>query len=194
MRIIFLDFDGVLNNTSSESKSMEYSERMYNKLDSLVSPSNFFPIQHLFNFMYEHDIKLVISSDWRCGAEDQVKELLQLYFGHFIIDKIYYGNTPVLNMETFNRGDEINLFINTQLTLTEKTNLKYLVIDDSSHKGSLDSHPFLKTDKCVGFTYSDFARTPQYFFEEKDREFKKKMVVGKILMDSRLVNTIKALN
>ena len=190
MRIIFLDFDGVLNNTSSESKSLPYSETMYNKHDSLVSPSNYFAIQHLFSSMYKQDIKLVVSSDWRCGAEKEVKQLLQLYFGHFIIDKIFYGCTPVLDTIKFNRGDEINLFINTCLVHINKEDLQYLVIDDSSHNGSLNSHPFVKIDREIGFTLGDYAICISKFMVKRTPIDKKTYIKDLINKDTRFRNTL----
>ncbi len=170
MKIIFLDFDGVLNNQRERDRSLPYSETLYNKYDSLISPSNFLPTLNLFTYMFEEDIKLVISSDWRCGAENQVKQLLQLYFGHYIIDKIFYGTTPILDNYTYSRGDEINLYING-LEDKIKKDLQYLVIDDLTHNNSLYEHPFFQTDECKGLTQHN-TDTIKWLLGEQEKVLK----------------------
>lgn len=135
MKIIFLDFDGVLN--SEASFRYETRRKVLHVADTLshVCCSN---LQYILD--QDADIKLVISSTWRnIHTMQELKNILNSYGVNpsRVLDK-----TP--RTMGGHRGQEIRLWLEEHPNVT-----KYVVIDDDDNVMSLEGddkgHIFLTT-------------------------------------------------
>jgi hypothetical protein len=144
MRVIFLDFDGVLN--SAASFVME--NRRHGKDKRLKRPLN----EHLdrvctSNFQYIldkcPDVKIVISSTWR--IQHSLPWLKKKLKSYGIDASRVIGKTP----ESFGgfRGHEISLWLDKHDDVTD-----YIVIDDNSLLDNTHDNVFIKTSWDTGLT------------------------------------------
>lgn len=145
MKVIFLDFDGVLN--SQASFIMETRKRLNKKKASKLCPVNETLCEvYCSNLQYilekVPDANIVISSTWRSIFDlDWLKDKLTSYGvdSSKVIDK-----TP----ETFGRarGREI------QMWLDDHKEVKEFVIIDDNHIGGDFEHEIVFTEWNVGLT------------------------------------------
>lgn len=146
-RIIFLDFDGVLNRFWTEPRELY---RLDNDLVTLF-----------IDTVKEVNAKIVISSSWRRQGID------------FIIDKLKEKNASELleylhedsicpdkysphDNETF-RGKEINWWLENH----KDEHIKYLILDDESD--FFDDQPRLQIVPDIGFSNIDTLFVKAYF-------------------------------
>lgn len=151
MKVIFLDFDGVLN--SEGSFLYEDRRRKKWKIQGLKGPvsetlcnvcaSNFQMILDKYP-----DVKVVISSTWRnLFTLDWLKEKLESY---------HISSNHVIDITSQdpggNRGLEIQIWLNNRPEVTQ-----YVIIDDNDW-GITPLHPwssFVKTEWEAGMTYTN---------------------------------------
>ena len=117
MELIFLDIDGVLNNTQNFKK---YRLFFRGKRRLLVDVKPVFHFKKLLKEIEKEklDVKIVISSSWRLGTiPSDWKKLFKHYFNN---GEIVIGRTPYLYKD---RGIEI-------LKLLEVAKEKGYVVDD----------------------------------------------------------------
>ena len=144
MRVIFLDFDGVLNSAASF-----YYENRRRKKDKRITIATRHTLDHVCcsNFQYIldqcPDVKIVISSTWRVVHKlGWLRKRLKTYGvdGSKVI-----GKTP----QSFSgwRSREISEWLEDHPEVTE-----YIVIDDNSLGGTVHDHRFVKTKWDTGLT------------------------------------------
>lgn len=159
-RRIFLDIDGVLNNAkeTEEKRLCKYSKELYNNYDTMISPSNFFPGLELFKFCFDNDIKITLSSSWKCVEDgfNKTKEYLAKYYGHYIIDKIIEDATPCFDND--DRGEEIKSYMDDNKTINE-----YLIIDDNNFDNTFKGMNYCKTSYSRGLTFDTIDRIKKFF-------------------------------
>lgn len=116
MKVLFLDFDGVLN--SAASFKMEHRRKTVHIADTL-STVNCSNLQYILE--QDRDVKIVISSTWRrLHSKVELQNILNSYG---VEAARIVGQTP----QTFggHRGHEINLYLEENPNIT-----KYVIIDD----------------------------------------------------------------
>lgn len=160
MKVLFLDFDGVLN--SHQSATFWHNKRDQSKWENEMYSSwhgtlkeyiahEFCPIA--MSNMEEicrrvPELKIVISSTWRIGETvETLKKILQP--SSLIADKII-GTTPIsLNMS---RGEEINEWMNRNIHLDIE---EFVIVDDDRDMMPHQMEHFVNTSALHGFTYGD---------------------------------------
>lgn len=128
MKVVFLDFDGVI-----------FTFGRYNF--SAVACEN---VNYLLQL--EPDLKIVVSSSWRTFGTDQVKKTLQ---AHGI------DSTKVIDItgdEDGERGTQVKSWLDRH---TEVTN--FVVLDDESDFSNMMGH-LVKTDPHIGLTEADVKK------------------------------------
>lgn len=130
MKIIFLDFDGVINNEP-------YLKRVKNYRS--FDPES---IDQLNRVLKETGASIVVSSTWRYMYKT-VEELDGLLTLHGLPSGSVIGLTPYKMSST--RGQEILFWLNDNPSCTE-----WVAIDDSSDMEPLPQERVVKTEWTVG--------------------------------------------
>lgn len=121
MKVIFLDFDGVINNRDFRNNNKDRKNPSAFQRDlSEIDPEMVAKIQQIIDAT---DAKIVISSSWRLIRElDHLRSvLMHLGLGAEVIDF-----TPHFGMVDSQRGDEICAWLSKHPEVTS-----FVVIDDS---------------------------------------------------------------
>lgn len=149
MKIVFLDFDGVLNGSSWLKRTQANGSDEYHR-----NPCDPQLVRHLNTIIGRSDARIVISSSWRLfsGLDDlhRYLEKAGFKFARQILDV-----TPQLSNDyasvpprQFCRGDEIQMWLdgapNAGIT-------HYVILDDDGDMGSLKDH-LVQTDVRIGLT------------------------------------------
>lgn len=155
MRVLFLDFDGVLNSEQSKvfwqniKDQAAFEEEMKTSSGGILEQiaMEFCPIalSNLEELIRRtHDLKIVISSSWRVSRS--VQELGELFKSKLI------SNIIIDKTESFSnvRGKEI------QKWLDEHTDVEqYVILDDDQIMTEQQKENFVKTSVLHGFQYGD---------------------------------------
>lgn len=153
MKLIFLDVDGILNNTQNIKK---YRLFFRGKRRLLVDVKPFYCFKKLLKEIEKNnmDVKIVISSSWRVGSiPADWKKLFLHYFNNAEIVK---GRTPYLYKD---RGIEI-------LELLEIAKEKgdiiddYIVLDDDIEDiiNHIPNNKVIKINRRYGLTNADIEQ------------------------------------
>lgn len=150
MRLIFLDVDGVLNNTQNIKK---YRLFFRGKRRLLIDIKPFFCLKKLLEEIEKNkmDVRIVISSSWRVGSI--VFDWKKLFLHYFNNAEIVKGRTPYLYKD---RGIEI-------LELIEIAKKKghmiddYIVLDDDIEDiiNHISPNKVIKINRKYGLTMRD---------------------------------------
>lgn len=150
MKVLFLDFDGVIN--SQQSNDMFNRLRRNGKLPEYFRPfseEEFCPVAttNLVRILDEvQDLKIVISSSWRIGEELSTLQDILENIGvprDRIIDKTPYRPNK-------QRGAEIREWLDN---FEDEEVEQFAVVDDSTDMDNVLNH-FFKTDWNIGLTYN----------------------------------------
>ncbi len=153
MKLIFLDIDGVLNNTKDVKK---YRLFLKGERRVLIDIEPFFYFKRLLQEIEKEklEVKIVISSSWRLGTTASDWKLLFKHY--FNDDNIILGRTIHLEDD---RGKEILNFL--QLIDEEKETVEdYIVIDDDIEDiiGYVGKKRIVKTSIKRGLTNKDVRK------------------------------------
>lgn len=153
MKVIFLDFDGVLNSV----QSMIYNNRL--KLLGLTDTpthESFCPIASSnLQYILEElpDVQVVVSSTWR--KYKTLVALQEIFKTNRLLPDRMIGTTPV-SKEGY-RGKEIESYLKDHPEVTD-----FVIIDDDK-----DMEPYMnrlvKTDSRLGLTFVDAERVVEMF-------------------------------
>lgn len=136
MKIIFLDYDGVVNTLifDKEGKKPKFNFPEDNKVN------NFQAICWLNKLCKEQGAKIVVTSTWR--KAENYKECL--YNGGLDKDIEILGKTDELG----NRGEEIKKWLKENKDIED-----YIIIDDEEYSMGNLIDKLVKTDTFLGITY-----------------------------------------
>ena len=150
MKLIFLDVDGVLNNTQNIKK---YRLFFRGKRRLLVDVKPFVYLKKLLKEIEKNNIdaKIVISSSWRVGSI--ASDWKKLFLHYFNNAEIVIGRTPYLYKD---RGIEILELIEIA---EEKGHMidDYIVLDDDIEDiiNHIPNNKVIKINRRYGLTSSD---------------------------------------
>lgn len=171
MGIIFLDFDGVLNNTSNlENRGNEYFKKFHVETDNIsyASLNNIQYLIELFIFCVKNDIKIVISSSWSLYGLKRIKEKMYEVFGKYFIDLLFIDTTDYMVYEA--NGIKLDIPIRTVEIIkwmleNNYYENDYLIIDDESVLFSdYDiKNKLVKTNSKLGFTINELETVKNIF-------------------------------
>lgn len=167
MKVIFLDFDGVINNCGDIDDYIFYPVNDKNKrIHSLpFSAKNIVPLKMLFDFLIKENIKIVLSTSWRQIISYKDLDIAFknfLGFSH-IDEKIIIDEIPMIH-KSFEaiRGNEIRDFLEKNLNISD-----YLIIDDNFDFLKIQKNHLILTDASKGFSENDFQKVRNYFLKNK---------------------------
>lgn len=147
-KLLFLDFDGVINCTGSFILMNDLKQKDDDNLYCAApNPVSVNLVQRLLN---HSDVECVVSSSWRIGRTlEEVKNIMIESFGFTNVDSVI-DMTPNSGKK---RGYDIQEYLQNNPTKD------YCIIDDD--KDFLDNQlaNFVKIDCDIGFTYKDYAKT-----------------------------------
>ena len=153
MKLIFLDVDGVLNNTQNIKK---YRLFFRGKRRLLIDIKPFFCLKKLLEEIEKNkmDVRIVISSSWRVGSiASDWKKLFKHYFNNAEIVK---GRTPYLYKD---RGIEI---LDLLEIAKEKGDMidDYIVLDDDIEDiiNHISLNKVMKINRKYGLTSRDIEQ------------------------------------
>lgn len=151
MKIIFLDFDGVLNNELFYRYRLKIGTENYPPYPLCEIDKDCIDV---LNYVIEKTgAKVVVSSTWRHGRTiEELQHILNFFeFKDEIIDK-----TPSFNHSDCVRGNEISKWIEVnQELLGESSNQfeNYVILDDDNDMLYVQKDNYLQVDRWVGLTY-----------------------------------------
>ena len=137
MKVIFLDFDGVLNSIRS---AVAFGGYPWNVNKESLKLFDLVGVALIRKACKEHDYKIILSSTWRkCFPFKELGEALDLP----IVDK-----TPIIALK--GRGYEIDRWLKNNYTE------KYIIIDDDGDMLEYQKEFFIHTDYIEGLTYKNY--------------------------------------
>jgi len=167
MKILFLDIDGVLNSKryyqSDEWKNISVKinngEQKYSP-HFLIDKKSIEVLNNLIKSM--PDLSIIISSTWkRYGRYEQTKKYLVQ--NGFRFESQIIDCTPELNSLKYCRGDEIQLWLNKHLDVSN-----YCIVDDDNDMLSTQLENFVQVNSEVGLTEEDCEKIKRILnFENK---------------------------
>lgn len=143
--VIFCDIDGVLNCSALNRDRKLFDEIHDIKYDvmHILSSSR---IKNLNHITAETGADIVISSTWR-KYEDVDEMLIKAGVQGKII-----GHTPVLDFIGALRGNEIYVWMNSNLKHDERDSFQYVILDDDSDMLYWQRNHFLLCDRECGLS------------------------------------------
>jgi hypothetical protein len=177
MKIIFLDFDGVLNHELWYKKRFETINKDDVSTNYPYYEFDLEAVNNLNKIIKETDAKVVVSSTWRIGKTvKQLQDMLNLvgFKGEVIDTSPSFYARGIDNEEnkinyTIPRGCEIDWWLENkgkfqrinwsmerQEEYLEKSSVKnYVILDDDSDMLLSQKEHFIKTSQYRGLTESD---------------------------------------
>lgn len=146
VKVIFLDIDGVLNNSKHLTELMELlGRKQYFSIINQIheTPFDYRSCKLLQELIKETEAEIVLSSTWRLN--DNGIEIIEQYAGISIRD-----TTPVLNTI---RGEEIKQYLDNHQEITE-----YIILDDDTDMLKEQMGHLVKVNNQIGFTITEYIQ------------------------------------
>jgi hypothetical protein len=160
MKVIFLDFDGVLNSVQS---FIYHNRQVLLGLTDIPTHESFCPIASSnLQYILEElpDVQIVVSSTWR--KYKTLKALQEIFKTNNLLPERMIGTTPV-SKEGY-RGTEIQEYLNAHPEITE-----FVIVDDDS-----DMKPYMdrlvKTNGRNGLMFTDAEKVIELFGGANEKE------------------------
>lgn len=161
-KIIFLDFDGVLNSVRSVTADQKCVNALRVKHDRLAGHgivSGFDPVavKLMWQLIVKTDSYVVVSSAWRKAISiADIRDIFHSEFGwpSSETEERIIGVTG--RRDNGHRGSEIQDWIDNHTVGI--ANFKYIIIDDSYDFHDHQYKRFIQTDPYEGFLYRDYEK------------------------------------
>lgn len=146
-KVIFLDFDGVVNTPLWEVKNNEYICRYGYPNDGKVN--DWQAVQWVSEFCEKYEYSIVISSTWRIAWKYTPEHAIACLKNGGLREGIeVLGCTPYL--ENKHRGDEIEAYLNEHPEITH-----FLIFDDDTDMGKYMDY-LVQCDSANGFKENEY--------------------------------------
>lgn len=169
MKVIFLDFDGVVNtevyiaSVADFCKRTEQNfDRIHDRYGMLFDP---IAVTMLSCIIEQTGAKIVVSSSWRLSGLDKMKQMWQ--------DRKLPGEvidiTPSFLQErktTLCRGEEVQAWIEKWKSENPGEEFFYVALDDDTDLLPLCEGHFVQTDACYGITRKDAKKCIEILCKE----------------------------
>lgn len=161
-KIVFLDFDGVLNSVRSVTADQKIVNAVRAKHDLLAGnpiTSGFDPVavRLVWQLLVKTDSYVVVSSAWRKAINlKDIREIFHKEFGWPSDDASERIIGVTGSRDNGHRGSEIADWINDHTVGI--ANFKYIIIDDSYDFFDDQHKRFIQTDPYEGFLYRDYTK------------------------------------
>lgn len=144
MKVIMLDFDGVLNN---------WNEKRIQS-GNPFSQSNIKPIIKLFRYCQHNNVKIVISSAWNIAGLKDCKECISKSIDKKLVDEVVISCTRYSN-DLLNpvRNNEILEWLDNHKEVTN-----WIAIDDDFDYYEKYRSQVMMIDGSIGFSNKDYDR------------------------------------
>lgn len=164
MNVIFLDFDGVINNSSEIDDYIFFPIVDINgRKEGLVfSAANIQPIKLLMNFIVKNDIYLVVSSSWRILFRDQdLDRAFKEFLGYSYLNRKLIIGSTLSSGKFISRGEEIEDYI-------ENNDVQdYMIIDDIDDFLDRQKKHVILTNGTEGFKMENYEMLENYFLKKR---------------------------
>ena len=168
-KVIFLDIDGVLNSELWARFCYNRRHKRKHKHNNLLCP---YLINKLAKYCKNHNIKLIISSSWRCGSYNKTIEDFQRYKQLNPILEYIIGVTPYC--EDRMRGHEIDvcmqilndneLYNKYKVLFKERFIIEnYVIIDDDNDMLQSQLNNFVQTSFWDGLSKKHYKNINKIF-------------------------------
>lgn len=161
MKAIFLDIDGVLNNTAhlTELRNLLGREQYFSIINQIHEiPFDYRSCRLLQALIKETGAEIILSSTWRLN--DNGIETIEQYAGIPIRD-----TTPVLDAI---RGEEIKQYLDNHPKITE-----YVILDDDTDMLKEQMGHFVKVNNMTGFTITEYIQCRNILNNVKEESYDK---------------------
>lgn len=168
MKVLFLDFDGVIN--SHQSATFWHNKRDQSKWENEMYSSwkgslfeylahEFCPIalsnvEELVRRI--PDLKIVVSSTWRLGSS--VEDLKKILSGAKLVADAVIDKTPAFRDGP--RGNEIQHWLDAHPEVEE-----YVIVDDDNDMLESQKEHFVNTSELHGFQFGDMLHAQRILKE-----------------------------
>jgi len=178
MNIIFIDIDGVLNNSRTFKKA-KYKKQFLSHFEYDCAELEKELIENLYTIVMQNTAKIVISSSWRIylGIEDF--KLLFYSVSNKDFSEIIIDCTPCVesNIIQIVASREVEIKVWLEINKDKYDIQKYIIIDDETHDlKSLMNH-VVKIDSTEGLTHK-YIKTCEdrfdgdWYYDECDKSSK----------------------
>lgn len=170
-KIIFLDFDGVINSVRSvvaDQKCVNALNAKHAILAGNTIVSGFDPVavKLIQQIMRKTDAYIVVSSAWRRAITlNDIRQIFHTEFGWpGGEDERIIGVTG--RRDDGHRGTEIQEWIDDHTVGIR--NFQYIIVDDSYDFHDYQHKRFIQTDPYNGFSYEDYGKALELLGAEED--------------------------
>lgn len=170
-KIIFLDFDGVINSVRSvvaDQKCVNALNAKHAILAGHKIASGFDPVavKLIWQIIQKTDAYIVVSSAWRKAISlNDIREIFRTEFDWPSGDDERIIGVTGRHDNGF-RGDEIQDWIDNHTVGI--SNFQYIIVDDSYDFHDHQHRRLIQTNPYNGFSYEDYGKALQLFGADED--------------------------
>lgn len=170
-KIIFLDFDGVLNSVRSvvaDQKCINAVKVKYDLLADKQITTGFDPVavKLIAEIVRRTGARIIVSSAWRKAIS--LRDIRDMFHREFNWpdgeDELIIGVTG--SVDNGHRGTEIQNWIDEHAVGVR--NFQYIIVDDSYDFHDHQMKRFIQTDPYNGMSYQDYSKALELFGAEQD--------------------------